>query len=605
MRQTKVTDSAILRQLNSKKVTDPSLLAQLNGEEPEDTENLLQKVVRYGLKDPAIGVLNMGREFANLPHKLSGGHIPEFSPSDFDFGGALGVEKPEAADKLIQFAGQYGPSLAIPGVGLGRAGQVLSKIPGAGRFLSRAVSESIPQAAYSAAQAPQDSLKAGGETAATMAPLSMLSELMNSPSKKIRAVAKVAAAGLGGLFGREGSKELGFGEFGSDIGALVGGALGGRHFTNTNDTMRKLTEGLDIHTAKERLKAAQKLGLDYLTPAEASVNPWIAKRQGALGRTEEGGRMLYEKGRQRQDSERRAIEHTLNQIYSPGRMDAKVKEAYQALNEVNLPQEFPLQFKDNAIINKAKEMVESTPAYQESLKELMPDNVKLKPGQTDPQATSLVYWDHVKRAMDDMINNAERTGNNNEARIMSETRAKMRDQMDEAFPEYKEARALYERKMVRKGLEKVFDQKEVNGTNFYRALASEKRFDELMSHLKNAPEAQENLKAMRLLFKDLMGPPTIKTAKGTEERGMNQTRSTGAFLESLLDSIFTGGKHDKEAIKFITSKDWLQQMEEISGIPDKQIKMAAIAMALSRGISQGVGQQERKPMEIELVGGHR
>jgi hypothetical protein len=86
---------------------------------------------------------------------------------------------------------------------------------------------------------------------------------------------------------------------------------------------------------------------------------------------------------------------------------------------------------------------------------------------------------------------------------------------------------------------------------------------------------------------------------------MNQSRSTGAFLESLLDSVFTGGKHDKEAIAFITSKDWLKQMEEINKIPDKQMKMAAIAMALSRGVSQGAGHQERKPLELNLVGGHR
>lgn len=568
-------------------------------------ESLGQKVLRYGIKDPAIGILNMGREFANLPSKLTGGYIPELSPSDYDFGAALGVEQPEAADKLIQFAGQYGPSLAIPGVGLGRAGQALSKVPVAGRFLTKAASEAIPQAAYSAAQAPQHQLTAAGETAATMAPLSMISELINSPNKKIRAVAKTAAMGLGGLLGRTGAQSLGFGELGSDIGALLGGALGGRHFSNTNDMMRKLTEGLDTKTAAERLKMAEHLGLDYLTPAEASVNSWISKRQGQLGRTEEGGRLMYEKSKGRQESERRAIEKTLDMIYSPGKMDAQVKEAYQGLGSVNLPQEFPLQYKDNAIINQAKKEVENTPAYQESLRELMPKNVELKEGQTDPQATSLVYWDHVKRALDDMISKAERAGNNNEARIMSETRAKMRDQMDQAFPEYKEARALYERKMVRKGLEKVFDQKEINGQNFYRALASQKKFDEIMGHLKNAPEAQENLRAMRELFNNVMGPVTIKTAKGTEERGMNQSRSTGAFLESLLDSVFTGGKHDKKAIEFITSKDWLQQMKDIEKIPDKQMKMAAIAMALSRGVSQASGQQERKPLELTLVGGHR
>lgn len=572
-------------------------------ENPEDNENLLQKVIKYGIKDPAIGLLNMGREFANLPNKLSGGHIPELSPSDFDFSGALGVDKPDAGDKLVQFAGQYGPSLAIPGVGLGRAGQALSKIPGAGRFISRAISESIPQAAYSAVQAPKHQLTAAGETAVTMAPLSMLSELMNSPSKKIRTVARIAAAGVGGLLGREGAQTLGFGEVGTDIGSILGVALGGRHFNSEKDTMRRLTETVDPTLAEKRLKQAEHIGLDYLTPAEAGINQLASRRQGALGKTEEGGKLLHQKSVARQESERRAIEKTLDMIYSPGKMDSQVKEAYKALNEVNLPQEFPLQFKNNAIIDEAKNMVETTPAYKESLKELMPDNVKLEPGQTDPQATSLVYWDHIKRAMDDIVSKAERAGNNNEARIISDTRAKMRDQMDEAFPEYKEARALYERKMVRKSLEKVFDQKAINGTNFYRALASQKKFDEMMGHLKGAPEAQENLRAMRDLFDNIMGPPTIKTAKGTEERGMNERRNSGTLMESVLDSIFTGDKHDKAAIEFITSKDWLKQMEELKKIPDKQLKMVAVAMALSRGVSQYTGQQERKPMELELVGG--
>src|SRR5438270_487348 len=116
MRSNKVTNPSILAQLNGgpKKVTDPALLAQLNGES-EDNENLLQKVVRYGLKDPAIGVLNFGREVANIPHKLFGNHIPEFSPSNFDFNSTFGVENQNSADKLLQFASQYGPSMAIPG----------------------------------------------------------------------------------------------------------------------------------------------------------------------------------------------------------------------------------------------------------------------------------------------------------------------------------------------------------------------------------------------------------------------------------------------------------------------------------------------------------
>lgn len=605
MSQTKVTDSDLLKKLNAKKVTDPTLLAQLNDEDTEDNENLLQKVIRYGLKDPAIGALNMGREFANLPHKVSGGYIPEFSPSDYDFGEALGVEKPDSGDKLIQGLSQYAPAFALPGANIGKAGNLISKIPGAGKYLSKALSDAIPQALYGASQAPQHNIKAGAEAGATMVPFSILGQIMQGTNPIARNAARGLTAAGAAYLGRKGAETAGFGEVGSDVAALIGGALGGRGFKTPKEMKQGLVEGVHAEIANPRIKAANRLGLDYLTPAEAGLSQLASKAQGSLGRTPEGAKLLNQRSKNREASEREAIGRTLNKIYSPGKMDQQVKEAYESINEANLPKEFPLQYKDNEIINAAKGLVESTPAYKESLKELMPKNVKLKDGQNDPQSTSLVYWDHVKRAMDDMVAKAERAGNNNEARIISNTRAQMRDQMDAAYPEYAEARALYERKMVRKGLEKVFDQKEINGSNFYRALASQKKFEEVISHLKNAPEAAQNLKDMRLLFKNLMGPPTIKTAKGKEEYGMNMARNEGDFLKNILEHAFTRGGNDKAAIEFITSKDWAKQLNEINSISNKQMKAVAFGLLLSKGISQAAGKQERKPLELELVGGHR
>ena len=564
-------------------------LARRQSSSDGDNDNLLQKIMRYGVRDPLSGVLEGAKQLGNIPHKLFPS-LPE--QPNINWSNELGVQNPNSTDALIQGLSQYAPSFALPGANLGRAGQAISKLPYAGRFISKAISDAIPQGIYGAIQAPKNSVESGAKAAAAMTPFSVIGELMKSTNPKMRTFAKALAIGGGSLLGRETAKTAGFGEVGSDVAAVLAGALGGRGFNTTKERMNKLTEGVSSSVANPRIKAANQLGLDYLTPAEAGVSPWAAKRQGALGRTEEGGKMLYERGIARQESEKRAIEKTLNQIYSPGKMDEQVKQAYGNLNSVNLPQEFPLQYKDNEIINDAKKIVESTPAYKESLKELMPKNVKLEPGQADPQATSLIYWDHIKRAMDDMVEKAERSGNNNEARIISNTRAEMRDQMDAAYPEYAEARALYERKMVRKGLEKVFDQKEINGTNFYRALASQRKFDEVISHLKNAPEAAENLKAMRLVFKDIMGPPTIKTAKGTEERGMNQSRSSGAFLESLLEHAFTSGKSDQAAIEFITSKDWGKQLKEINKIPDKQMKMIALGMILSKGVSQYAGTSD-------------
>ncbi len=603
------------------KVTDPELLKKLNTGNEENNENLLQKVkhyglntIKYGIQDPAIGLLNMGREFANLPNKVSGGYIPEWSPSEFDFSSALGVEKPDSGDKLIQMLSQYAPSFVLPGANLGKVGKVLGNIPKVskyvskagkvGKYGSKAISEAVPQALFAAAQAPQHQLKAAGETAATMAPLSVLNQLMGSTNSKVKTIAKILGGGAAGLMGREGAKSLGFGEMGSDAAALFLGALGARGMDTVKDRKLRLSEGMNIPLANEKLKAANRLGLDYLTPAEAGESQLAATRQGALGKTEEGSKLLHEKTKSREASERRAIETTLNQIYSD-KLNPMVNAAYEGLKPVNLSTDFPLQYKDNKVIEAAEKRVKKSPAYQESLKKYLPENVKLEDWQANAAPTSLVYWDHVKRALYDMGQEAERKGAGGEANIYNDARRDLVNKMDEQYPEYEQARALYERKKVRQGLEKVFDRKAVTGSNFYKALESEKKFDELLHSLRNAPEAAQNLKDMRLVFKELLGSRTIKTAKGKEEYGMNERRSSGAFMESLIENVFTKGGNDKAAIEFITSKDWAKQLNEIKKISDKHMKLVAFALSLSKGISQAAGQQEHKPMELELIGGRR
>ena len=66
------------------------------------------------------------------------------------------------------------------------------------------------------------------------------------------------------------------------------------------------------------------------------------------------------------------------------------------------------------------------------------------------------------------------------------------------------------------------------------------------------------------------------------------------FLKNLFEHVFTGGANDIKAIEFITSKDWLNQLKEIDKISDRQLKLAAFSLLLSRGVGQYVGQQEYK-----------
>ena len=119
-------------------------------EQPEDNENLLQKVARYGLKDPLAGVLEMGKQLGNIPHKL----LP-FLPAqpNYNWSKEVGVENPNIIDKLIQNTAQYAPSLAIPGANIGRVAGALSKIaPKAGSMVAEGISQAIPQAAFGATQ---------------------------------------------------------------------------------------------------------------------------------------------------------------------------------------------------------------------------------------------------------------------------------------------------------------------------------------------------------------------------------------------------------------------------------------------------------------------
>ena len=211
---------------------------------------------------------------------------------------------------------------------------------------------------------------------------------MKSTNPKVKNLAKILAGSGAALLGRESAKGLGTGETFADISGLAMAALASRGFGTKNDMMRKLTEGVSAGVANPRIRAANRLGLDFLTPAEAGVSPWAAKRQGALGKTEEGGKLLYEKGLERQASEKKAIEKTLDMIYSD-KLNPEIEAAYHGMKTVNLPTEFPIQFKDNAIIEAARKRVKNRPAYKESLKKYLPENVKLAEGQKDIEPTIL------------------------------------------------------------------------------------------------------------------------------------------------------------------------------------------------------------------------
>lgn len=61
----------------------------------------------------------------------------------------------------------------------------------------------------------------------------------------------------------------------------------------------------------------------------------------------------------------------------------------------------------------------------------------------DPEKPTVMALDYTKRALDDAISSAQRSGNNNEARILIGNKNAILTHMDQAVPEYATARGIY------------------------------------------------------------------------------------------------------------------------------------------------------------------
>lgn len=544
-------------------------------------ESLKEKVLRYGVKGPAASLGKFGNQLLNIPSNVAALVGPNnvskalsYNP-DFNYRQAVGLPAEQnLADIAIGLAPDVLGAFAVPAANLGRAGTTIGKIPKAGKYISKILAEGLPQAGYSALLShPEDALENAGRTGAAMAPFSVASQLAQSTSPWARRGAQVLGGLLGYELGHEGTNALGFSPLYSQGAGLIGGALGARTFTSQKMLEDALTRGIDTTKVKERLDASRRLEMDYLTPAEAGLNPFLAQEQGSLGKTKEGAKHLFDKSQKRIESEGKAINKVLDTIYSEEKMSPQIKKLYEEAYPVKFPEEFSTKFENNEIIRRAKNKVENNTAFKENLKGV-PKN-------------SLAYWDHVKQALDDMIQVSSRKGNQKEAKILKESRNSLRDEMDLYSPEYTQARALVERKKVRDSLESVFNKKgERSGTNFYRALNDEKKFDELMHHLRNVPEAQEKLKDMRLIFKDLIGTPGIKGAAVLEKTSMNRSRSSTQDIMHMLENKLTQGKYDKQMIDFITSPNWDRMMLDINKISDKQKRMAKFLEIFGKTIGQ-------------------
>jgi hypothetical protein len=368
-----VTDPALLAQLEGgnssasnsmKEVTDPELLKQLessgqpNSDLPQDNFNpsfasKLAPNILSGLAQMGHGVLNTPSNIAN--YAASKGLIkPETAAKvprqqDYDFSSMLKLPN-TTADKIVQGIAQYSPALLSPGANLGRIGAGIEKLPYAGKTLANILSNAIPVSAFGATQSDQP-LSAAGSAAEASIPFSIASSAIGSTNPIVKALARAGLGAIGGYGGTKAAQAVAPGSLSAELtGGGLGALLGLAGQSPSSAAKQKMLEGVNPDNVSEKLAASRRLGLDYITPAEASGNPFAAANQGAAGKTDKGSQMLYAAGQNRIQSEKNAINDLYDTIFDKEKLSPQVNALYKQAHQAEVPKEELNDLKGNEIL---------------------------------------------------------------------------------------------------------------------------------------------------------------------------------------------------------------------------------------------------------------
>jgi len=469
------------------------------------------------------------------------------------------IGRAEGGKNFLKGFAKYVPELAasalvpeVPLVGalskIPALARALQKIPTAAKYGQSILGNALSQAGVAAAFNPETAKESGLIAGGIAGPLSGLSQVAQSAHPYARLAGRLGmGAASGGLAGLAASSAP-FGGYTSLPAALAGAYLGFKGGPGAR-FQKDLRAGLEGAEYKPALEAAERLGLDYLTPAEASGNPFLGAQQGNIGRTAEGARELYGRGQSRLESEGRSIQDLFKNIFNPEEQKGLMRDLYKESYQHKVPQAFSDKIGQNEVVKRAKSMVEGNPAFKYQLKGV--------------DKNSLEYWDLIKRALDDMSTRASSKASKNEARLINNARKEVTKELDKVGT-YKEARYLSEREKTREGLEKSFNKKELTGMNMYNLLKDKAKFDKLQKSLRGVPEAQKRLEDMRLAFKNIITTPTARTASALEKTSMTKPRNDVSSMIIALKEALTAGKFDKNAVDLLTNPKWEKQLEDLA-----------------------------------------
>ena len=381
-----------------------------------------------------------------------------------------------------------------------------------------------------------------------------------------------------------GAKGVGAPEPAADLSAILLGALGGRGGNLDRRVREDMLKGVKGTDYQDVLNAGERLGV-HVRPSEASGNPYAAGMESAIGKSPQGSQKLYESGQKRSASEEKSIEDLFGNIF-PKKLEEQKNALYKMADATEIPQSTLDQFKDNEIFKDALKDVKSESAYREKLKGV-PEN-------------SVEYLNQIKEAMDDMIEKAPKK----QGRIIRDTKNSLISELDKVSPEYKEARQLAERGIVRREIEDLFNKKDETGTNLFKSLLSNKRdYSDLQKKFKRLEEmattpeqvesmknAQQQLEDMKLVFGRLIPTPTARTAAALGRQNAAQEGNLTGTAKQYLHKLLHSDKYDVAAVRLITNPKWADELDKLGEITQKDKLIAAFHNLLGKAGAQAIAQ---------------
>ena len=620
----------------------------------EPDESAFQKILRYGVKDPIAGIAQVGNSILNIPHKLDSA-IPAHE-ENFDYSRALGVPDKNIADSIIQFLPDLAGSFAVPETKLGSVGRAIEKIPQAGKYLKTALGNALSQGGYAAAMTSGDPGNSALEAGSIAGPFAALSQAALSGSPVLKAISKGTLGAGAGLLGYHGAKSLGAGDTTSDlVGALVG-LTGARGLSGEKAAL----DGVLGTNYKDALDAGKRLGLSYVSPAEASNNPFTGAFQGRAGKTEEGAKIMYNNATEREKSEKDSINNLLDTI-SPDTSikSADIRDAANAhldnLKKQRLDASEPFYTKAHTkkvAPTWVTNLENSDPTIKNAISDAMSDPKYQVEGELKGlPKNSIKVLDYAKRKIDSQISGAKKAGDNDSARVLTNSKNTLIDKISLVDDDYQKARDTYSElskpieefknsqigniaKIKNPQLKKIpsmiFDSaqtdpsvlsnikdivqktnpeawngivrnqmqnlmkgaKKVNGSTFNnKVLSDDNRFNQLKLAVSHNPDASQKLDDMKLLFPRLIGTDTAKSAADLAKLSMSKDRNDSSPGIRMLKELLSGGNYDKKATSLITNKDWEKRLHDLifeQHLKDR--KNAKIYNVLGKAGSQIIGQ---------------